>query len=106
MFYTYIQNNSGGSFHINPGRGIDYYVIVEAESPQHADDRAEGIGIYFDPEYLIDCSCCGSRWSPADDWCEHETPTVYGGEGVDFDSDEVNTYVHYLDGTVRAGDGL
>lgn len=60
-FYTFRQNNSGGSFY-GP-----HYVIIEAESPEAANLIAENtdeVNIYFDGCALgIDCNCCGDRWS-------------------------------------------
>lgn len=36
MFYTFNQNNSGGSFDFDKARGITHYVIIEANSVEHA----------------------------------------------------------------------
>jgi hypothetical protein len=60
-WYSYRQNNSGGSFIYDQSSGISVNVWIEANSAQHADDRAQSIGIYFDGSG--DCSCCGNRWS-------------------------------------------
>lgn len=80
MFYTYTQNNSGGSFHFDELDGITRFVIIEADSAEDANRRAEEIGIYFDGcDNDIDCDCCGDRWYPA--WggsVAVETPTIYG----------------------------
>lgn len=66
--YTYRQNNSGGSFHIDPSRGIGVHVYIEAIDANHANDIAENIGIYFNGVHDgMDCQCCGDRWSVADD---------------------------------------
>lgn len=46
MFYTYRQNNSGGSFKIT--KKIKHFVIIEADSAKEANKKAEHIGIYFD----------------------------------------------------------
>lgn len=111
MFYTYNQNNSGGSFDFDPDHGISHYVIVEANNSSEADYRAEMAGVYFDDS--IDCSCCGARWGTA--WGEgDEVPSVYG--------DDVSTgvipkgrfsmkwvkgpegYIHYRDGRIVAVD--
>ena len=60
MFYTFKQNNSGGSFVIDDK--VDVYVVIEANSSTHANERAVDIGIYFDGCYRgRDCSCCGDR---------------------------------------------
>lgn len=77
MFFTYVQNNSGGRFTFDPTQGISRVVIVEADDWQHADYRAGRIGLYFDG--AGDCGCCGSRWDSAQ-WGGAGTdhPTVYG----------------------------
>lgn len=75
MFYTYRQNNPGGSFVQNDRVG--QYVIIEADGHNEADDRAENVGIYFDGcDNGSDCSCCGDRWYRGGD--ESEMPTIYG----------------------------
>lgn len=77
MFYTYRQNNSGGSFDINDE--VTLYVIIEADSADNADEIAETKGIYFyGIEAGSDCSCCGDRWSTQ--WADDGTvvPEIYG----------------------------
>jgi len=72
MFFDYSQNNSGGRF-TKPAQ----YVIVEANSADEANSRAEEIGLYFDG--YGDCECCGSRWSSQ--WKDEKgtkQPTIYG----------------------------
>jgi hypothetical protein len=62
MWYTYIQNNSGGSFIVNDH--IGHYVLIEADSTYAANRIAEDIGIYFDGcDSGRDCDCCGDRWT-------------------------------------------
>ena len=57
-FYTYNQNNSGGSF-----MGPAMYVIVEAKDAMDADRIAQDHGVYFDGVMdQRDCPCCGDRW--------------------------------------------
>ena len=59
-FYRYRQNNSGGSF----DREMGLSVFIEAATVEEANDRAEGMGIYFNGvENGSDCECCGDRWS-------------------------------------------
>jgi len=60
-WYLYRQNNSGGVF-----RAPAINVYVEALNEDHADTRAEELGIYFGG--LLDCSCCGDRWSTAEEY--------------------------------------
>lgn len=68
-WYKFRQNNSGGKL-----RGPALYVVVEAERAEFANVIAQDFGIYFDPEYERDCSCCGQRWHEAGevDKFEHE----------------------------------
>ena len=76
MFYTFNQNNSGGDFIINDN--VAEWVIIEADSADDANDRAERIGIYFDGcADGYDCSCCGDRWYRQ--WRNDgtETPEIY-----------------------------
>ena len=108
-FYHFAQNNSGGSFEC--GEGISMHVIIEALSEEHAEQRAEGIGIYFDGVGEgRDCSCCGDRWNRLYGDVGHDSPHIYGepvggpasdwargwAEGKPF------AYVHYLDGRVES----
>lgn len=100
MFYTFTQNNSGGSFILDEEDGITHNVIVEANSKKQAISIAEGIGLYFDGEG--DCECCGTRWSDYSPE-EAESPSVYGVHPAKSSSykwmDEgKETVVHFLDG--------
>lgn len=105
MFYTFNQNNSGGSFDFDKNRGITHYVIIEANDPEHANRRAEDIGIYFDGcESGEDCPCCGDRWYPTSEYYGDEIPKVYDTpveEYQDIFFKEDHSCVHYLDGTKR-----
>ena len=64
-FFTFRQNNSGGSYAVDSERGIGYMVCIEAENAAKACERALKIGLYFDGRG--DCSCCGNRWREVDD---------------------------------------
>jgi len=82
-YYRYRQNNSGGAFE---GPAID--VFVEADTPEEADEIAQTKGIYFDPEYRIDCDCCGNRWSNAMEWdayAEVPEPSTYALSNLLYD---------------------
>lgn len=99
-FFTYDQNNSGGSFDHQPKQGIGYLVCVEAASAADADRKAEAIGLYFNGCAVgMDCECCGDRWYPAYGDGD-ETPLQYGspikGERG------FPSYIHYADGRVEA----
>lgn len=107
MFYTFEQNNSGGTFVFDKRCGLTHYVIIEADNISDACDRAERIGIYFNGvEDGTDCPCCGDRWSYS--WGEkgNEVPTLYG-EPVEtatiifcwIPGEEV--FIHYKDGTIK-----
>lgn len=79
MFYTFVQNNSGGSFDWNDKAGIGMYVIVEADNADQANAKAEEVGLYFDGvENDLDCECCGDRWFPCDQCDAEDTPKIYG----------------------------
>lgn len=100
-FWTYHQNNSGGSFDHYSKQGIGCCVAIEATDYQQANDRAENIGIYFNGcNDGRDCDCCGDRWYPAYADEGTEEPEEYGkplagGWGI-------SSYVHYLDGKIEA----
>jgi len=104
-FYSYSQNNSGGSFVHDAEAGIGHYVIVEAKSALDADRRAESIGLYFDGSG--DCECCGNRWS--EQWSDEgkDKPMIYDqdvSEGVYKESWMdwgLPSYIHYADGTIK-----
>jgi hypothetical protein len=106
-FWTYSQNNSGGSFDRDRERGIGEYVIVEAESADAANDKAERIGLYFDGDG--DCSCCGDRWSSQWDYRGgSKVPSVYGDavssgnvEGYRTPAGFPTGFVHYADGRIE-----
>jgi hypothetical protein len=66
MWYSFRQNNSGGSFDYSESVGISVTVYVEANSVEDANFRAEDIGLYFDG--AGDCSCCGDRWYSVDEY--------------------------------------
>ena len=102
-FFHYSQNNSGGRFVFDEGRGITHHVIVEAVNADDANHRAEEIGLYFDG--LGDCTCCGDRWySQWDDKDGNEVPSIYGepvASGISLVAwmpPGKETVVHYLDG--------
>lgn len=99
-FFEYVQNNSGGSFDRDEEKGIGEYVIIEALNSDHANERAEKIGLYFDG--YGDCSCCGNRWSEtyeegSDIPSIYNTPVFLAKQSF-FRKD---VFVHYLDGTIE-----
>lgn len=77
-FYHYSQNNSGGNFIFDKEKGITHHVVIEASDATHADQRAIGLGIYFNGcDDGTDCDCCGGRWYNASEPGDKE-PVVYG----------------------------
>lgn len=110
-YFDFRQNNTGGDFVHTRGR-LSVVVIVEADSPEEANDRLVSLGGYFDGcDDGFDCACCGDRWYRA--WSNDGTaePTVYG-EPVEkyLNGDYVipwvapnpHVYVHHADGRVEA----
>lgn len=95
MFYTFGQNNSGGSFDHDPNKGVGYAICVEADSAEEASARFWDI--VFSYSQGGDCDCCGPRWDGYADKGS-ATPEEYGkpltgGWGIP-------SYIHYLDGSV------
>ena len=77
-YFTYHQNNSGGSFDYDDKIGITTNVIIEAKSADEANQIAEKIGIYWNGmEDGSDCECCGDRWHPQSGKGD-DVPSVYG----------------------------
>jgi hypothetical protein len=105
MFYTFSQNNSGGSFDRTDDLGD--FVVIEADSADDANERAAEFGIYFDGvAFGEDCKCCGDRWYPVSEPGE-DKPALYGEpieKAID-DFDLRNTIVvHYANGDRRTID--
>ena len=110
MFYTFIQNNSGGDFEYNASRGISVYVVVECDSLKEAVELAGEIGIYFNGcDDGRDCDCCGDRWS--EPWGKEDldpVPSMYGYPIADaIPPDKIKWmkgyegFIHYKDGLVK-----
>lgn len=120
MFFTYAQNNSGGSFDYDVDAGIAQYVIIEADNVSDANAKALNIGLYFEGcDSGIDCSCCGDRWY--EPWGEDsgtQYPSIYDynatnereyRDGIMRDGiskswtrkGNFTTFVHYADGTFK-----
>lgn len=101
-FFTFCQNNSGGSFIINDN--VSEFVIIEAIDSTHANSIAENIGIYFNGcDTGDDCPCCGDRWYPV--WRDEDgedIPLIYGEPPSMHKSSFVaagkSIIVHYLNG--------
>lgn len=81
MFYTYRQNNSGGSWH-EPA----ITVIVEANSPDEANTQAVLNGVYFNGVTAgSDCECCGDRWWAKWSDDDGEQAPSFEGEAIKLD---------------------
>ncbi len=73
-YFTFVQNNSGGTF-----QGPAPYVIIEAENAEHANELAEENGLYFDGcSDGRDCNCCGDRWRRTYETEGKDEPLIYG----------------------------
>jgi hypothetical protein len=97
-WFHYSQNNSGGSFDIDPARGIGPHVWVEAPSIAAANAIAQSKGVYFNGcETGQDCPCCGDRWSEPWDDDGKDVPLIYPQYAFGW-HDAV--YFHRLDGTL------
>jgi hypothetical protein len=103
-FYSFHQNNSGGSF-ITDDK-VAEYVIIEALNASHANQIAEDIGIYFNGcEDGYDCECCGDRWYEASEYDAKESPMIYADPIEEYkpifcNEGEVYCYVYYMSGLI------
>lgn len=96
MFYTFSQNNSGGSF-IEDDR-VTQYVIIEANSADAANALAEVYGLYFNGcDDGRDCPCCGDRWYRTWEGEGTEHPEIYGKPAAD---EFQSSIIYYQSGTV------
>ena len=103
-FYTFSQNNSGGSFDIDEKAGIAEVVIIEAHSADDANLRAKSIGIYFNGvDSDMDCYCCGDRWYEIySDGEGEDVPSCYGTPIENLESTWYHKrfFIHMLDGSI------
>ena len=104
MFYTFRQNNSGGEW----AKGMPIYAIVEADSADEANSRAESVGLYFwgADHDGPDCPCCGDRWHRTGRLDADNFPSIYGEPAETYVSkwSDYETYtIYYKDGTTKSG---
>jgi hypothetical protein len=98
-FYTFHQNNSGGSFY-GP-----VYVIIEARNVEEANSLAESkANVYFDSSQ--DCSCCGSRWDSLGSYGKgEEVPYIYDTPLEKYKeiwaSSDYSAKVYFFDGSTK-----
>lgn len=100
-FYKFQQNNTFGRWQIVEGV-LGYAVYVQAYTAASANEIAQELGIYFDGcDNNRDCSCCGDRWSRADEGEGSEVPLMYG-KPLEKQRNlfDLPIYVHYRDGRV------
>lgn len=104
-FYTYIQNNSGGSFDLDDN--IAQFVIIEANDYLQANKRAKEVGIYFNGcDSGMDCSCCGDRWYEL--WDESEgflEPMIFGTPADQYKASsffEKEYRIHFFNGNIKS----
>lgn len=96
-FYHFRQNNTGGFFEKSEKDGISESVIIEALNANHANDRAEEIGLFFD--------CCkdedyeDDRWIRTQEIEGYDEPCINGKPLENIKkSDYINScFIHYLD---------
>ena len=105
-FYTFRQTNTGGKFEVN--KNISQFVLIEALSYKEANERAEGIGIYFNGcESGLDCDCCGDRWDELDEYNKGtESPEIYGkkpSEYVSYSPFDYEYRIHFANGNIESG---
>lgn len=98
-FYSFRQNNSGGSFY-GPT-----YVIIEARSATEANSVAEEkAGVYFSGRG--DCRCCGKRWYEVSEDDGDDVPSLMKGAPIDTFKDtwadpKYYVKVYYFDGSTK-----
>ena len=97
MFYTLVQNNSGG-FYLKD-KNVDEYVIIEAENLMQFNSIANKIL----EDYQYFCPCCGLRWE--EELVEEEDgekePMIYEEpveQFEDFLSENSKAIIYYLNG--------
>lgn len=111
-YFTYGQNNTGGNFVYDNVKGIATYVMIEAESADKANQKAEELGLYWNGvDTSSDCDCCGDRWYPASSDAEGDIrPSIYGmpvqfltikNDLIKWHKEGYECFVHYADGRVE-----
>ena len=74
MFYTFMQNNSGGYYFQD--ENVEEVVIIESDDAEKASDRLWAI---VEDDYLSACACCGDRWEVfGGNDGEYQTPMIFG----------------------------
>lgn len=94
-YYTFDQNNSGGSFVIDEAAGVGEIVVIQAYSEATAIARLHAIGDRVDGFWDF-CECCGERWST---WSCGAVPMWYD-KPLEAKGNR-RAFVHDLDETFR-----
>lgn len=105
-YFHFTQNNSGGWFDLTDE--LTHHVIIEANTPEQANDILVSLGGYFDGcHFGVDCDCCGDRWYPL--WPDdrgNNMPMIYNQPvstrvaGSHLPAGR-NAVVHHMDGRVE-----
>ena len=80
-------------------------MIIEADSANEANIKAEEIGIYFNGCSIgMDCSCCGDRWCSVDEGDADNNALVYSDSVGNYNCmwtplGKAYAYVYYKNGT-------
>lgn len=114
MFFNIAQVNNKGFYVIDSERGIAPDIIVEADSPQEANDRLLEIGVYLGYREGDCDDCCDERWHLVPDDREGtELPLLYKMKPRDYvafreilgfrfpGDDDLKVAVHYKDGSIE-----
>ena len=102
MFYTFIQNKSGGYLVCDEKAGVNEVVIIEADSNEEAYDILCKIGEKVDGFHDF-CECCGERWIIWDD-NGYAHPSIYGEPLGDYGQSTAfrkSTFTHYKSGKIQ-----
>lgn len=93
MFYTIVQNNSGGLIIRN--KDVSDAVCVEANSIE----QAKGLLMSITANHRHYCPCCSPRWEfdlDEDDECD--VPHIWGEPLDEIDDFNGDVIIHFLDG--------
>lgn len=108
-FFTFSQNNSGGSFDLDKGKGVTHWVIIESDTAAEANDKMLDLVGDFEGGQGGYCPCCGERWHEVGDNDKSDEPMIYsspalkeGAAGVWMDKG-FNVAIHYKDGRIAWG---
>lgn len=94
MFYTFMQNNSGGYYLRD--ENVEEVIIIQSDSEENANNKLWSI---VEDDYMEACECCGSRWGLWNNDGEYDVPMIFGSP---VEEDEHYSYIiYYADGTKK-----